>query len=98
MYIRWWTLCLSFFYRSCAIPVHVFYIFLFRCIYLLGKKKKGVPTAVISNPYSALVWAVLGGRNVTGGGPLFPSAGICTDNMTAKGYYVGQGNEKFAYL
>jgi len=37
-----------------------------------GKKEGGVPTDVTSKPCLALVWAVPGGRNVTGEGPLFP--------------------------
>lgn len=80
-------------------PVMFFVSFLLDVYTFWGKKKGGgVPADVISKPYSALVWAVLGGRSVTRGEPLFPSAGICTDNMTAKGCYVGQGNEKLAYL
>lgn len=91
--------CGLYLFHSVGLVLFLFMFFITFCldVYLWGKKK-GVPTDVISKPSSALVWAVLGGRNVIGEGPLSPSAGTCTDDMTAKGCYVGQGNEKFTYL
>lgn len=79
-------------FHSC---IHFVLFLLFLCLYVffrniaLGKKRKekGIwaPSRNISKPHLALVWPILGGRNVTERGMVFPSPGLCAANMTPKG-------------